>query len=172
MIKNPSCFCPSTLVISMFFGCVYIETINMAYIWEPVHCCQFLLDEPLPTIGLVPSSQLLLIFWTLCCSSISRNSLQLSINVTRFCYRKTVMLCQVPILVSPACCLCILMAIVCGVRTIYIYDTFASWHTWYICCDCCRKTSQLGACRVMVIFDCIFLMRYTGETWTLCWWNM
>ena len=156
----------------MFFGCVYIETINMAYIWEPVHCCQFLLDEPLPTIGLVPSSQLLLIFWTLCCSSISRNSLQLSINVTRFCYRKTVMLCQVPILVSPACCLCILMAIVCGVWTIYIYDTFACWHTWYICCDCCRKTSQLGACRVMVIFDCIFLMRYTGETCTLCWWDM
>ena len=45
-IKNPSCFCPSTLVISMFFGCVYIKTINMAYIWEPVHCCQFLLDNP------------------------------------------------------------------------------------------------------------------------------
>ena len=30
MIKNPSCFCPSTL-ISMFFGCVYIETIYLAY---------------------------------------------------------------------------------------------------------------------------------------------
>ena len=31
-----------------------------------------------------------------------------------------------------------------------------------------EKTSQLGACRVMVIFDRIFLMRYTGETCTLC----
>ena len=39
----------------------------------------------------------------------------------------------------------------------------------YTCCKWCRKTSQLGACRVMVIFDRIFLMRYTGKTCTLCW---
>ena len=42
----------------------------------------------------------------------------------------------------------------------------------YTCCKWCWKTSQLGACRVMVIFDRIFLMRYTGEKCTLCCWDM
>ena len=42
----------------------------------------------------------------------------------------------------------------------------------YTCCKWCWKTSQLGACRVMVIFDRIFLMRYAGETCALCCWDM
>ena len=129
LINQFSIFTQPTAFCMGWVNKVIPARINSKHENQCIVANSYLSDKPIPTIGLVPTAvtqtrpnywicpNFCWIFWTLCCSSICRNSLQLSINVTRFCYHKTLVLyiLVLYILVSPPGCLCILMAIVHGV---------------------------------------------------------